>query len=423
MNRRQLLQNSAALAAGLSYARSSFAQATPQPVRIGIIGMGGRGNQLLREFVKVPGVQVGAVVDPDGKRVEEAAQWVRSNTGVTPKTTADMRTVFDDKAIDAVLVATPNHWHALTAIWAMQAGKDVYLEKPVSHNIFEGQKILEASRKYKRIVQGGTQRRSFGRFRHAVRLIHEGLIGDVYLGKWVFPGHRDSIGFKPIEPVPGWLNWDLWLGPAQEQPYHANLVHYNWHWFWDFGNGELGNNGPHLIDISRWAMQKELPTKIRSWGGRWGYKDQAETPNTQSVEWEFDDGTAIIAELRGLYTPEPMSWDFFGSKGSMHIFQDGRFEVTLGRKEKPEPQVESPPDINHYANFIEAVRTRDRSRQNAEIRETVLSTAYCHLGNIAYRVGGELHFDTHTQRFLNNEEANGLISRRYRAPYIVPENV
>lgn len=191
------------MAAGMTYARRSSAQTSPQPVRIGIIGMGGRGNQLLREFVKVPGVQVGAVVDPDGKRVEEAAQWVRANTGVTPKTTADMRAVFDDKAIDAVLVATPNHWHALTAIWAMQAGKDVYLEKPVSHNIFEGQKIIEASRKYNRIVQGGTQRRSFGRFRHAVRLIHEGIIGDVYLGKWLFPFHRESIGFKPIEPVPG----------------------------------------------------------------------------------------------------------------------------------------------------------------------------------------------------------------------------
>ncbi len=423
MNRRELLQNSAAIAAGLTYARSSFAQAAPQPVRIGIIGMGVRGNQLMREFVKVPGVQVGAVVDPDGKRVEEAAQWARANTGVTPKTTADMRTVFDDKTIDAVMVTNPNHWHAITAIWAMQAGKDVYLEKPVSHNIFEGQKILEASRKYNRIVQGGTQRRSFGRFRHAVQLIHEGKIGDVYLGKWVFPGRRDSIGFKPIEPVPGWLNWDLWLGPAQEQPYHANLVHYNWHWFWDFGGGELANNGPHFIDFSRWAMQKELPVKVRSWGGRWGYKDQAQTPNTQTVEWEYDDGTAMVAELRGLYTPEPTSWDFYGSKGSMHVASDGRFEITLGRNKNPEPPVDSPPDINHYANFIEAVRTRDRSRQSAEIRETVITTAYCHLGNIAYRVGGELHFDPHTQRFLNDERANGLLSRRYRAPYVVPENV
>ena len=422
MNRRDLLQNTAAVAAGFTYLRSSFGQAAP-PVRLAVIGSGSRGNQLIREFVKVPGVQIGAVVDPDGNRAEQTAQWVKANTGVTPKSSADMRTAFDDKGIDAVLVATTNHWHALTAIWAMQAGKDVYLEKPVSHNVFEGQKLIEAARKYNRIVQGGTQRRSFGRFRHAVELIHKGLIGEVYLSKFVFPGNRDSIGFKPIEPVPGWLNWDLWLGPAQEQPYHGNLVHYNWHWFWNFGNGELGNNGIHQVDICRWAMQKELPVKVRSWGGRWGYDDQAETPNTQTVEWEYDDGTAIIGELRGLYTAEPMSWDFFGSKGHMHIAADGKFTVRLGRNKQPEVAVESPADINHYANFVEAVRSRDRTRLNAEIRETVLSTAHCHLGNIAFRTGGELHFDPHTERFVENDQANGLLTRRYRAPYIVPETV
>jgi predicted dehydrogenase len=416
------LQTTASAAAGFAILRSSYAQSAP-PVRLAVIGSGSRGNQLIREFVKVPGVQIGSVVDPDGNRAEQTAQWVKANTGVTPKSSADMRSAFEDKAIDAVLVATTNHWHALTAIWAMQAGKDVYLEKPVSHNVFEGQKLIEAARKYNRIVQGGTQRRSFGRFRHAVQLIHQGLIGDIYLSKFVFPGNRDSIGFKPIEPVPGWLNWDLWLGPAQEQPYHANLVHYNWHWFWNFGNGELGNNGIHLVDICRWAMQKELPVKVRSWGGRWGYQDQAETPNTQTVEWEYADGTAIIGELRGLYTAEPMSWDFFGSKGHLHIAADGQFEVRLGRNRQPEPPVESPADINHYANFVEAVRSRDRSRLNAEIRETVLSTALCHLGNIAYRTGGELHFDPHTERFVQNDQANGLLTRRYRAPYIVPEMV
>ena len=233
-----------------------------------------------------------------------------------------MRRAFEDKSIDAVIIATPNHWHALTAIWAMQAGKDVYVEKPVSHNIFEGRQIVAAARKYDRIVQGGTQRRSDGKFRRAMQLIHDGLIGDVYLAKWFFPGKRDSIGFKPDEPPPNWLNWDLWLGPAPEQPYHANLVHYNWHWFWDFGNGELGNNGIHLVDVSRWGMDKELPTRVNCWGGRFGYKDQAQTPNTQSVSWEYPDGTAIVGEIRDLYTTEPMSWDFFGTKGYLHMDDD-----------------------------------------------------------------------------------------------------
>jgi len=418
MNRRRFVLSAAGTAA-----LASSAAAADDPVRIAIIGLGGRGNQLMRQFSEIDFVEIAAVVDPDGNRAEEAAGWVKQNKGNTPKTTADMRVVFDDKNIDAVLVATTNHWHALTAIWAMQAGKDVYCEKPVSHNIFEGQQLIAASRKYGRMVQGGTQRRSDGKFRRAVEMIHDGVIGDLYLSKWIFPRERDSIGFKPHEDPPNWLNWDLWLGPAPEQPYHANLVHYNWHWFWDFGNGEMGNNGIHLVDISRWAVDQGLPSKIASWGGRWGYKDQAETPNTQNVRWEYADGSAIIGEIRNLYTNEKMFWDFFGTKGHMHIHANGDFDVTLGRNEKPEARVEPLPNVNHYQNFAEAVRSRDRSKLNAEIRETVLSTALCHLGNIAYRVGGELEFDPKTERFTSSEEANALLRRDYREPYVVPDEV
>jgi len=418
MNRRRFVFSTAGAAA-----LASSAAAADDPVRIAIVGMGGRGNQLMRQFAEIDFVEIGAVVDPDGNRAEEAAGWVKQNKGNTPKTTADMRTAFDDKDIDAVLVATTNHWHALTAVWAMQAGKDVYCEKPVSHNIFEGQQLIAAARKYDRIVQGGTQRRSDGRFRRAAQMIHDGVIGDVFLSKWIFPRKRDSIGFKPVEDPPNWLNWDLWLGPAEDQPYHGNLVHYNWHWFWDFGNGELGNNGIHLVDVSRWAIGRELPSKIHSWGGRWGYKDQAETPNTQNITWEYDDGTAIVGEIRNLYTTEPMYWDFFGTKGHLHISGRGDVSVTLGRNKNPEPPVKPLPDMNHYRNFAEAVRSRDRSHLNAEIRETVLSTALCHLGNIAYRVGGELAFDPKTERFPSSEEANKLLRRNYRAPYIIPDEV
>lgn len=418
MNRRNFLA-----AATSALGSAALARAADDPVRIAIIGMGGRGNQLMKEFAKIPFVKIGAVVDPDGNRAEEAAGWVSQNTGERAKATADMRTVFDDKDIDAVLVATTNHWHALTAIWAMQAGKDVYLEKPVSHNVFEGRKLIEAARKYDRIVQGGTQRRSSGRWRKAVQLLHEGAIGDIYLAKWMFPGNRDSIGFKPVEPPPNWLNWDLWLGPAPEQDYHGNLIHYNWHWFWDFGNGELGNNGIHLVDISRWGMKKDLPVKVSSWGGRFGYEDQAETPNTQNVRWEYEDGTAIVGEIRGLYTAEPMSWDFFGSKGHLHIRRDGEIVMTLGRNKEAEPPVEPLPEVNHYENFAQAVRTRDRGSLNAEIRETVMSTALCHLGNIAYRMGEELAFDPTAERFQNHPEANKLLRREYRAPYVVPDEV
>lgn len=420
MNRRHFLHTATAAGATVF---SSAAFAADDPVRIAIIGTGGRGNQLMREFAKVPATQIGFVVDPDGNRAEQAAGWVRQNTGHSPKVSADMREAFEDPSIQGVVVSTTNHWHALTAIWAMQAGKDVYLEKPVSYNIFEGQKIIEAARKYNRIVQGGTQRRSFGNVRKTMQLIHDGLIGDVYMSKWVFPGNRDSIGFKPIEPVPSWLNWDLWLGPAQEEPYHGNLVHYNWHWFWNFGNGELGNNGPHFTDVARWGMQKELPVKVRSWGGRWGYSDQAETPNTQTVEWEYADGSLMLAELRGLYTQETPGWDFFGTKGHIHMATNGKTTIKLGRKKELEPEPTPLPEINHYQNWIEAVRSRDRSKLNAEVRETVISTALCHLGNIAYRVGEALRFDPHTERFVDNDLANGLLTRRYRAPYIVPDQV
>jgi len=420
VNRRHFLHT--ATAAGATVLSSS-AFAADDPVRIAIIGTGGRGTQLMKEFAKVPFVKIGTVVDPDGNRAEQAAGWIKQNTGTAPKASADMRSAFEDPTIQGVVVSNTNHWHALTAIWAMQAGKDVYLEKPVSYNIFEGQKIVEASRKYNRMVQGGTQRRSFGAFRKAMQMLHEGVIGDIYLSKWVFLGSRDSIGFKPIQPVPNNLNWDLWLGPAQEEPYHANLVHYNWHWFWNFGGGELANNGPHYVDMARWGMQKELPVKVKSWGGRWGYTDQAQTPNTQSVEWIFADGSAMHAELRGLYTNEESGWDFFGTKGHMRLPMSGVPEIRIGREKGLQPKVEPLPDVNHYQNWAEAVRTRDRSKLNAEVRETALSTAFCHLGNIAYRVGTELQFDPNSERFIDNELANALLTRRYRAPYVVPDKV
>jgi len=407
---------------GAAAAKQSWAGANDR-VRFAIIGVGSRGTAHIREILPAGNVEIAAVVDPDGRRTEAVAAIVMKAGGKTPKLESDMRRVFEDKEIDAVAIATTNHWHALTAIWAMQAGKDVYVEKPVSHNVFEGIKLVEAARKYQRIAAGGTQRRWWGRFRKAVELVHSGLIGDVYQGNFFFPGNRDSIGFKEVKEPPAWLNWDLWVGPAPMQGYHENLVHYNWHWFWDFGNGELGNNGIHLIDVLRWAMRKTLPVRVQSTGGRFGYKDQAETPNTQNVTWIHEDGSMIVGQLRGLYTAEPMSWDLFGSKGHMHIAADGRFTVTLGRKKQPEPEIESPPNLDHFKGFAEAVRTRDRGLLHSEIEETSISTAYCHLGNIAYRMGRDLRFNPVAMQFIGDAEANALLTRPYRAPYVVPDRV
>lgn len=418
MERRKFLTSTACLIG----TAKSWAAANDR-VRLAIIGLGGRGKDHLNGFSSLANVEVAALVEPDGKRAEEAASLLLKKTGKAPRVESDMRRIFEDKSIDAVTIATTNHWHALSAIWAMQAGKDVYVEKPVSHNFFEGQKLVECTRKYNRIAQGGTQRRSYGRFRRMAQLLHEGLIGEVYQAKWVFPGRRDSIGFKPIEKPPSWLNWDLWLGPATDRPYHGNLVHYNWHWFWDFGNGELGNNGIHLVDFARWGMNKGLPTKVYSTGGRFGYKDQAETPNTQTVIWRFADGSEMIGELRGLYTAEPMTWDFFGTKGHMQVIGDKKYVVTLGRNKQPEAEVEPFPEMNHFENFCDAVRSRDRSKLNAEIYETHLSTAFCHLGNIAYRMGRELEFDLGQEQFVNAPDANRLLRREFRAPYVVPDKL
>jgi predicted dehydrogenase len=417
MNRRHFLVSASSAAASQSWAAAN------DRVRVAIVGVGSRGTAHIREMLPVANLEIAALVDPDGRRTESAASIIYQKTGKRPKLESDMRRVFADKDIDAVTIATTNHWHTLTAIWAMQGGKDVYVEKPVSHNIWEGTKLVETARKYKRIAAGGTQRRWWGRFRKAIELVHGGAIGDVYQGNFFFPGGRDSIGFKPIQEPPAWLNWDLWLGPAPMQGYHENLVHYNWHWFWDFGNGELGNNGIHLIDILRWGMQKRLPVRVHSTGGRFGYKDQAQTPNTQNVTWVFEDGSMIVGQLRGLYTSEPMSWDFFGSKGHMHINANGTFRILMGRNKQPEPEAEYPANLDHFANFADAVRARDPKLLHAEIEETALSTALCHLGNISYRVGRDLRFDSSRMQFVGDAEANKLLTRQYRAPYVVPEKI
>lgn len=423
MQRRSFLLSTAAAATASS---ATAWQGASDRVRIAIAGMGGRGNALMTEALATQGVEVAAMIDPDGRRAETAAGKLFEKTGKRARLYSDVRRALDDKEIDAVVVATCNHWHALIGIWACQAGKDAYVEKPVSHNIFEGRKLVEAARKYKRIVQGGTQRRTWGRFRKAIEVVHSGEIGDVYQATWVFPGSRDSIGFKdPASTPPSWLNWDAWLGPAPMQKYHENLVHYNWHWFWDFGNGELGNNGIHLVDLARWGVKRGLPEKVYSTGGRFGYKDQAETPNTQTVTWTYADGTAIVAQLRGLYTSEPMSWDFFGTKGHLHLFADGKYQVRMGR----EKTTTAGPDLpggkaeEHLANFAEAVRTRDQSKLNAEVEETFLSTGLCHLGNISYRLGRELRFDPVKERFVSDTAADAMLTRAYRKPYTVPDKV
>ena len=421
MTRRTLLQSLPGVAGAVV-----LSGAPSDRLRVALIGAGGRGRDLLRTASATPGVEVATICDPDEERMRRMAAESEKFNNRKPGLEPDLRRVFEDKEIDAVILTCCNHWHALGAVWAMQAGKHVYVEKPISHDLNEGRRMVEAARKYKRLVQGGTQRRSSPRFRRAMSMLHSGDIGELYMARWLFTGPRDSIGFKDAEQPPANLHWDLWLGPSPEQPYHRNLVHYNWHWFWDFGNGEMGNNGVHSIDVCRWGLTKGLPVRIDSTGGRYGYKDQAQTPNTQVATLVYEDGTEMLCEIRGLYSNEPTGMHFYGSNGSMHLGPNGDCKVILGRNKEPEPELpplEETQELDHFLNFANAIRAEKPEMLNCEIAEAEQSTAICHLANTSYRLKRELRFDPAKRQFVGDDEANRMMVREYRKPFVVPERV
>jgi len=336
-----------------------------------------------------------------------------------------LRKVLDDKDIDAVSIATPNHWHALAAIWACQAGKDVYVEKPVSHNVSEGRRMVEAARKYGRIVQTGTQCRSHQGIQDAVEFLRAGKLGKLYMAKGLCYKPRGSIGHKADAPVPQGVDYNLWLGPAPERPFNPNRFHYNWHWFWDYGNGDLGNQGIHQMDIARWGLGKaEFPKAVQTSGGRFGYSDDGQTPNTELVAFEFDD-CELQFEVRGLSTNDEAGVRvgnlFYGTEGVMAIPSYTTWQTFLGPKLEKGPGGTGGGD--HYANFLKAVKSRDAKSLSADIEEGHLSSAYCHLGNIAYRLGRKLQINPSTESFVNDSEADSYLTRSYRAPFVVPTQV
>ncbi len=422
--------------AAVSLAGARALRGANDRIRIAILGLGGRGGDHMKLAAKVPGVEVVTFCDPDETQLQKRGAQFEQLTGKKPRFEQDLRRVMEDKSIDAVTIATCNHWHALAAIWACQTGKHVYVEKPVCHDLFEGRQMIAASQKYNRLMQGGTQRRSNGYFRAAVQALREGVIGDLYMARCIHYQLRESLGFKAPEPPPSTLNWDLWVGPGPMQPFHRNLVHYNWHWFWDFGNGELANNGIHYIDVARWGLNKGLPSRIYSTGGRFGYKDQGQTPNTQLLTCQYPDGTELVVEIRGRYTNTEDEMRsgviFYGSKGYMTAsLNNDKVEVYLGDSKKPEPPLRKLEDVDrygedqlsHFHNFFDAIRANQRDLLTAEIKETYASTAITHLGNISYRLKRELRFDPDAQRFVGDDEANAMIEGKYRAPFTVPEKV
>jgi predicted dehydrogenase len=427
VNRRTFFAGAGAGVAALGLASPAVAFKDSDKLRVAVIGIRGRGASHIHAFSEHKNTTVATLCDIDSREFGSKVKYVESKTGTAPKCEQDLRKVFDDKDIDVVSIATCNHWHALATVWAVQAGKDVYVEKPVSHNFVEGRKMVEAARKYKKIVQTGTQSRSSTGVAEAVAYLRDGKIGDIYMAKGLCYKPRGSIGHKPDGPVPAGVDYNIWLGPAPERPFNANRFHYEWHWNWDYGNGDLGNQGIHQMDVARWGLGKdEWPTKIESSGGRFGYKDDGQTPNTQICTFRYPD-CELVFEVRGLRTNDELGVKigniFYGTKGIVAINGSTWTAYAGSIGSKPEKVAGGGGGGDHFANFVEAVLARDPKILRADILEGHRSSALCHLGNIAYRRGEALDFNPKEENFGSNQKANALLTREYRKPFVMPDKV
>jgi predicted dehydrogenase len=432
MNRRYFMMSTAAATA------TQAVRANPSPndtVRVAVVGCGGRGNSHMGAWTSMPNVELAALVDVDDSHSERYVGTLQRQGKQAVKTIRDIRKVLDDKNIDAVSIATPNHWHTLQTIWACQAGKDVYVEKPCSHNIFESRQIVAAARKYNRIVQMGSQSRSSPALQEAVQKMRAGEFGDIYMARGLCFKARNTIGKTPVEAVPPGVDYDMWTGPAPLRPFTKNRFHYNWHWFWDTGNGDLGNQGIHEVDIARWGLGVTHPTKVSAIGGKFMFDDDQETPNTLTCAYEFNvGGKAKMMEFEvrhwysnheaGIGGEKPgntIGNTFYGADGYLVIDNYNKYYSYLGKEHKPGPaRVEKD---THFENFITSVRERKRENVKAEIEEGAMSCVLVHLANISYRLGRTLHWDEKTWSVKNDPEANRMLTRNYRAPYIVPAKV
>jgi predicted dehydrogenase len=451
MDRRQFVKAGvtavASSTAVSAFGTSSAWQGANDRVRVGVVGIRGMGQSHIGEYSKMPGVEVSALCDVDENLFPEIVKKHFTAKGLrAPRLFTDLRKLYEDREIDAVAVVTPNHWHALAGLWAIQAGKHVTIEKPVCHNYFEGKKLVEAAGKYKVIVQEGCEQRSNPCSKTAMEFIRSGGLGEVYMAKGLCFKWRDTIGHFDDEPAPAGVHYDLWLGPAPARPFNRNRFHYNWHWNWDYGNGDIGNQGVHEMDIARWGLGVTLPNRVTTVGGHFLFKDDQQTPNMLIAVFEFDqpDGTKKILqfEVRGWTTNREgglgevaspnapggyMISDlnaignfFYGSKGFM-VKEVERWQTFFGQKREPGPTGSGLGD--HYRNFIDAIRANDQKLVNGSVQEGRYTAALIHLANISYRLGRPLKFDPLAERIVGDDEANRMLTRPYRAPFVVPDKV
>ena len=433
MERRKLLITGAA---ALSIGARRILGANDR-VRVGLIGLGGRGNAHLGSYLQIPGSQLAAICDVNQAARERANARITKAGQDKAVEFSDMRKLFDSKDIDAVSMATPNHWHALGAIWAMAAGKDTYCEKPASHNPFESKQMIAAARKYSRMCQIGSQSRSTPHCIEAIAALKDGIIGKVYMSKGLCFKRRKSIGKKPDAPVPPGLDWDMFLGPAPMRPFNELRFAYNWHWFWDTGNGDLGNQGVHQMDIARWGMgvanDHAGMKSVVSTGGKYAYDDDQETPNTQLASFDYG-GREIVFEVRGVLTggegtlgAGPKATNavgnlFYGVDGWMELDGSG-YRVYKGENNEVVKNVKAERGqdgtVRHMENFLAAVKSRNYKSLNAEIEIGGAAADLCHFANIAYRSGKRLKWDE-TKHIFDDVAANKMLTRDYRKPYVVP---
>lgn len=421
LNRRQFLGSSAANAAGmavgmvgigLAEAHGQRPAGVSERARLGVIGVRTQGLDVAKALAKLPAAEVAALCDVDERVLEASAGKVEELQQRPPRKVRDFRRLLDDPSIDAVVVAAPDHWHAAMTILACAAGKDVYLETPVSHTVAEGERMVAAAREGGRIVQCGLQQRSGRHFQSAVDYVRSGKLGHVKLARAWCAHRRKSIGFKADTPVPAGVDYDLWLGPAPARPFNPNRFHHNWHWYWDYGTGELGNWGVHFLDVARWGLSVELPDRVSSTGGVHYLRDDRETPDTQIVQYSYP-GKTIVWEHR-LWSHHGLegrstACAFYGDNGTL-IVDRGGWKV-YGRKDAENC---GPSELlaTHLQNFLDCVQTR--REPVADLPTAEASSALCHLGNIAHRVGREIVFDPQRRDFGDDEAATALLERDAR---------
>ena len=488
LSRRSFLKSAAVTTTAVTWSAKSWSQISGanEDIRFATVGFGGRGGDHINGLSKVKGCRLAGLCDVDEAILgREKKRW--NDQGITVEGHKDIRKLLESKNIDVISIATPNHWHALAAIWAVQAGKDVYVEKPVSHNVWEGRQIVEAARKYQKIVQAGTQSRSSQAIHQAIEWVRAGHLGKITAARGLCYKPRPSIGkVDGPQPVPAGIDYDLWCGPAPMDPIRRKRFHYDWHWFWNYGGGDLANQGIHQMDIARWFLGvNELSPRVLSIGGRLGYDDDGETPNTLVVFHDYAPAP-LLFEVRGLPRTKQLIKDGGWGANDMDKFpkdigasvaaiihcEGGTIvvasETSVAAYDKSNKKItEWKGTEHHYANFISAVRSRKYTELNADILQGHLSSALCHTGNISYRLGkkqlqsatleaikanheltectqrmfyhlaeNEIHryahqstfgmaltMDPKSERFLDNDAANEMISRPYRKPYVVPEKV